>query len=129
MPKWIAVGEYHTRTSVESCAGTPSTGSNCEKPESTAACDEMGPSSIASIEIERSARGGRTAVRSSRPECTAGDARLVALWSCATKRKKASMPTRWESCAQPARDAGTHDETRTPEQFVNLSLAPPLPRR
>src|SRR5687767_12557132 len=128
MPKWIAVGEYHTRTSVESCAGTPSTGSNCEKPESTAACDQMGSSSTPSIEIERSARGGRTAVRSSRPECTAGDARLVALWSCATNRR-ASMSTRWESCAQRARDGATHDETRTPEQFVNLSLAPPLPGR
>ena len=37
MPKWIAVGEYQTSTSVESAAGTPSEGENWEKPVRTAA--------------------------------------------------------------------------------------------
>ena len=36
-PKWIALAEYQTSTSVESAAGTPSTGVNCEKPVNTAA--------------------------------------------------------------------------------------------
>src|SRR3712207_6940447 len=51
-PKWIAVGEYHTSTSVESCAGTPSTGVNCEKPVRTAACCHSGRSEEHTSELQ-----------------------------------------------------------------------------
>ena len=68
MPKWIAVAEYQTRTSVESSAATPSFGENCEKPVSSAACAHCGSSSSPSTTVPlSSSRGGRTLSWLARP--------------------------------------------------------------
>src|SRR5688572_31133081 len=56
----MAVGEYHTSTSVESAAGTPSFGSNCEKSRSTAASCQTGSSRTPSIFTSASTRGAVT---------------------------------------------------------------------
>ena len=57
MPKLIAVGEYHTSTSIESSAAIPSAGEYCENPVSTAACFHSGSSSTPSTEMPASRRG------------------------------------------------------------------------
>ena len=67
MPKWMAVGEYQISTSVESAAGTPSTGENCENPVSTAAPAQASSSSLPSISTSASILGGRTSRLPDRP--------------------------------------------------------------
>ena len=67
MPKWIAVGEYQTRTSVESAAGMPSIGENCENPVRVAAWRQAGSSSWPSILTPASPRGMRPWVWFLRP--------------------------------------------------------------
>jgi len=62
MPKYIAVDEYQTRTSVESGAGRPSTGWYCENPVSSAARCHAGSSSLPSMTISASMRGGAALV-------------------------------------------------------------------
>src|SRR6185503_11440428 len=62
MPKLIAVGEYQTRTSVESWAGWPSTGRYWENPESLAAPFQAASSSDPSTTSAASCFGVRTAV-------------------------------------------------------------------
>jgi hypothetical protein len=60
MPRWSAVGEYQTSTSVESVAATRSTGLYCEKPVRIAARRHCGSSSAPSTTTVASMRGGRT---------------------------------------------------------------------
>src|SRR5215218_82539 len=68
MPKWIAVEEYHTSTSVESSAAMPSRGMNCEKPVRSAACFHCGSSRVPSIRSDTSSsRGGLTSSWFCRP--------------------------------------------------------------
>ena len=74
MPKWMAVGEYQTSTSVESAAGMPSVGENWEKPVRTAASPQTASSSLPSTEISASRRGIRTSSCPARPLYTAGAA-------------------------------------------------------
>ncbi len=67
MPKWMAEGEYQTRTSVESAAGTPSTGENWENPVSTAALAQASSVSLPSTSISASSLGGLTSRFPDRP--------------------------------------------------------------
>jgi len=66
-PRWSAVGEYQTSTSVESVAATRSTGLYCEKPVRIAARLQAGSSSAPSTTIVASMRGGRTERSPRRP--------------------------------------------------------------
>ncbi len=67
MPKWMAVAEYQTSTSVESAAATPSTGVNWENPVSIAAAAQGASSSVPSTTSSASSRGGCTSSRPARP--------------------------------------------------------------
>ena len=67
IPKWMAVAEYQTSTSVESAAGTPSTGVNWENPVSSAAADQTASSRVPSTVTSASSRGGCTSRRPARP--------------------------------------------------------------
>ncbi len=58
MPKWMAVEEYQTRTSVLSSAAMPSTGWKREKPVSRAADCQTGSSSTPSTVMLVSCFGG-----------------------------------------------------------------------
>src|SRR5690606_9955563 len=60
MLKYRAVGEYQTRTTVESSAGRPSNGRYCEKPRSTAACAHAASSSTPSTRSASAGRGAAT---------------------------------------------------------------------
>ena len=77
MPKWIASGAYHTRISVCSSAGRPSTGWYCQNPVSRAACAHAGSSSTPSMRIDASTRG-MSAVGEPFPSTTAP---VAADWS------------------------------------------------
>ena len=68
MPKCIAVGEYHTSTSVSRSAGPPSTGAYRENPVSAAACRQTGSSSTPSMVTSASSRGAGTCNWRSTPE-------------------------------------------------------------
>ena len=67
----FAVAEYHTSTSVLSCAATPSAGKNCEKPVSRAASAQAGSSNRPSTVMPASRRGVTTVSWPSRPWKTA----------------------------------------------------------
>ena len=60
IPKWIAVGEYHISTTVESSAGRESTGWYWWKPSSRVACRHTASSSFPSTTISASIRGIET---------------------------------------------------------------------
>ena len=62
----MAVGEYQTRTSVESAAGTPSTGENWEKPVSTAAVAQASSAELP-VHLDLGLDPGRPHVQISRP--------------------------------------------------------------
>jgi len=82
IPKWIAVAEYHTSTSVESSAATPSTGENCEKPVSSDAARHCASSSEPSTALPvSSSRGGFT-----RHARVTNEARAVDLASCTSRK-------------------------------------------
>lgn len=68
MPKCMAVGEYHTSTSVSRSAGPPSTGAYRENPVSAAACCQTGSSSTPSMVTSASSRGAGTCNWRSTPE-------------------------------------------------------------
>ena len=71
MPTCSSVGEYHTSTSVLSCAARPSVGKNCENPVSTAASAHAGSSNLPSTTTAASRRGVVTVSSPRRPWNTA----------------------------------------------------------
>ena len=72
MPTYNASGAYHTRTSMASCAGRPSTGLYDVKSVSTLARCQTGSSSAPSTVTVSFSRGARTSMRRARPEYTTG---------------------------------------------------------
>src|SRR5487761_2084593 len=85
----MAEGEYHTSTTVESLAGTPSTGVICEKPVRRAACAHMGSFITPSIVASATMRGGRACVAPRRPLYVAPEAAGVS--ADARESARASM--------------------------------------
>src|SRR5436853_1221683 len=69
----MAFGEYQTSTSVESSAGRPSRGWNCENPVSRAACFHVGSPSVPSMAMSASWRGTWTVVWPAIPEYVPAD--------------------------------------------------------
>src|ERR1035437_528428 len=83
----MAVGEYHTSTSVESSAATPSTGRSPETPVSTAACCQGAAVSVPSTATVASMRGARAASAPARPLYTVGLECAMAAATAATWRR------------------------------------------
>ena len=69
-PTWSAVAEYHTNTSVLSCAAIPSEGKNCENPVNTAALLHSTSLSFPSTVPASSRRGVATVNWPRRPSKT-----------------------------------------------------------
>ena len=70
MPTYKASGAYQTRTSMESCAGRPSTGLYDVKSVSRLARCQAGSSSMPSMVTMSLRRGARTSILRARPEYT-----------------------------------------------------------
>src|SRR5512144_248193 len=86
-PNQMAVGEYHTSTSVESSAGRPSTGEYSENPVRAAACAQTSSESRPSTTTPASARRGTvTSVPPAAPEYGPDPARKIGTNTCRNTR-------------------------------------------